>query len=146
MLFLKTLPLDIFPVVLGYMPEARLRQAGGKVWKDETLSEWPDNDFRMFVGNLGTEVSDEIISSAFRKYKSFQKGKVVRDKRTLKSKGFGFVSFIEGADLLAALKEMNGKYIGNRPCQLKRAKWDDRNADSDKSKAAAPLENFRTHA
>ena len=34
---------------------------------------------------------------------------VVRDKRTGKTKGYGFVSFANPADLAAALKEMNGK-------------------------------------
>ena len=96
-----------------------------KKWKDKTLSEWPDNDFRMFVGNLGSDVTDEILASGFRKYKSFQKAKVVRDKRTLKAKGFGFVSFLDGNDMLAALREMNGKYIGSRPCLIKRAKLED---------------------
>lgn len=29
------------------------RVAGGEVWEDPTLADWPDNDFRLFVGNLG---------------------------------------------------------------------------------------------
>lgn len=36
---------------------------------------------------------------------------VVRDKRTGKTKGYGFVSFSNPSDLAAALKEMNGKWI-----------------------------------
>lgn len=35
---------------------------------------------------------------------------VVRDKRTGKTKGYGFVSFSNPLDLAAALKEMNGTY------------------------------------
>lgn len=35
---------------------ALLREAAGKRWVDKTLLEWPDNDFRIFVGNLGNEV------------------------------------------------------------------------------------------
>lgn len=42
---------------------------------------------------MGNEVSDELLAKAFRKYSSFQKAKVVRDGRTNKSKGYGFVSF-----------------------------------------------------
>lgn len=34
-----------------------VRQAAGKRWVDTTLTEWPENDFRIFVGNLGNEVS-----------------------------------------------------------------------------------------
>lgn len=57
------------------------------------MAEWDPNDFRIFCGDLGNEVSDELLAKAFRKYPSFQKAKVVRDGRTNKSKGYGFVSF-----------------------------------------------------
>lgn len=62
-------------------------------YKNVDLAEWDPNDFRIFCGDLGNEVSDELLAKAFRKYPSFQKAKVVRDSRTNKSKGFGFVSF-----------------------------------------------------
>lgn len=51
---------------------------------------------------------------------------VVRDKRTGKTKGYGFVSFANPTDLAAALKEMNGKYVGNRPIKLRKSKWKER--------------------
>ncbi|KAE9619052.1 putative RNA recognition motif domain-containing protein [Lupinus albus] len=51
---------------------------------------------------------------------------VVRDKRTGKTKGYGFVSFASPSDLAAALKEMNGKYVGNRPIKLRKSKWKER--------------------
>jgi hypothetical protein len=47
------------------------------------------------VGDLGNEVNDEALANAFRKYPSFAKAKVVRDKHSRKSKGFGFVSFMD---------------------------------------------------
>ena len=46
-----------------------------------------------FISHSGNEVSDEHLTRAFGKFPSFQKAKVVRDKRTSKSRGFGFVSF-----------------------------------------------------
>lgn len=67
------------------------------------------DDFRLFCGDLGNEVSDELLSKAFRKYPSFQKAKVVRDKRTNKTKGYGFVSFKDPDDFTRALREMDGK-------------------------------------
>ena len=30
-----------------------LRKAAGLVWEDKSLVEWPENDYRIFVGNLG---------------------------------------------------------------------------------------------
>lgn len=40
--------------------------------------------------------------------------------------GYGFVSFSDLAEGARALKEMNGRYIGNRPCKLKKSHWQDR--------------------
>jgi len=45
----------------------------------------------------------------------------VRDKRTTKSKGYGFVAFADGDEYFRAAREMNGKYIGSHPVLLKRS-------------------------
>lgn len=42
---------------------------------------------RIFVGDLGNEVNDDVLQKSFQKFTSFVKGKVVRDKRTNKTKG-----------------------------------------------------------
>jgi len=103
-----------------------LRYCAGDTWVDKSLTEWPDNDFRIFCGDLGNEVSDAMLTSAFSKYPSFAKAKVIRDKRNGKSRGYGFISFLDPQDFLRALKEMQGKYVGNRPIKLKKSKWKDR--------------------
>lgn len=69
------------------------------------------DDFRIFCGDLGNDVTDEVLIRAFSKYTSFVKAKVVRDKRTNKTKGFGFVSFKDPQDFIKAMREMNGKHI-----------------------------------
>lgn len=266
-------------------PQVVFREAAGRRWLDPTLAEWPENDFRIFVGDLGNEVNDEALGKAFQRYPSFAKAKVcacwgcsavtvrsapaggsghdmpvcvvtwlyvpssstflgvcyqrsrsvapvllrsalqalthvtshvtcdvalqthidnsslvvsptpalfslvasaaswpwpcvlatrticgdlqgtgllnaaygckhalmlqwdthlqcsstvgsppavllcaqiIRDKRTNKSKGFGIVSLLDGNDFAKALKEMNGKYIGNRPCKLSKSTWNER--------------------
>ena len=63
----------------------------------------------MFCGDLGNEVTDEILARAFSKFPSFIKAKVVRDKRTNKTRGYGFVSFRDPNDFVKAMREMNGK-------------------------------------
>lgn len=102
------------------------RMIGGKVWTDASLSDWPDNDFRLFVGDLGNETGDEALATAFGAYPSLARAKVVRDKRTGKTKGYGFVSFTNAVDGARALKEMDGAYIGNRPVKLRRSTWAER--------------------
>lgn len=69
------------------------------------MEEWPENDYRIFVGNLGNEATDEVLLNVFRsRYSSFNMARVVRDKRTGKSRGYGFVSFAQPRDFLNALK------------------------------------------
>ncbi|KAG8200290.1 hypothetical protein JTE90_021940 [Oedothorax gibbosus] len=85
-----------------------VRMAGGQAWEDNSLLEWDTDDFRIFCGDLGNDVTDEVLIRAFSKYPSFVKAKVVRDKRTNKTKGFGFVSFKDPQDFIKAMREMNG--------------------------------------
>ncbi|KAI6220688.1 RNA-binding motif protein 42 [Aphelenchoides fujianensis] len=123
-----------------------VRTGGGQTWEDRTLAEWDPNDFRIFCGDLGNEVSDELLAKAFRKYPSFQKAKVVRDGRTNKPKGYGFVLVQDSRgeallspsvhsnlssfqDFVRACREMDGKYVGNRPIKLRKSNWKDRNLD-----------------
>jgi len=111
-----------------------VRSAGGQTWEDPSLAEWDPNDFRIFCGDLGNEVSDELLAKAFRKYPSFQKAKVVRDHRSNKSKGYGFVSFKHQDDFVRACREMDGKYVGNRPIKLRKSVWKERNHEIVKKK------------
>lgn len=98
-----------------------VRSGGGQTWQDPSLLEWDPAHFRLFVGNLAGEVTDESLLKAFSKYPSVQKARVVRDKRTTKSKGYGFVSFIDGEEYFQAAKDMHGKYIGSHPVLLRKS-------------------------
>jgi RNA recognition motif. (a.k.a. RRM, RBD, or RNP domain) len=98
-----------------------VRSGGGATWTDTSLLEWDPTHFRIFVGNLAGEVTDESLLKAFSRFKSVQKARVVRDKRTTKSKGYGFVSFKDGDDYFQAAKEMQGKYIGSHPVLIKKS-------------------------
>jgi hypothetical protein len=86
-----------------------VRAAGGEVWEDHSLEEWDDNDFRLFAGDLGNEVTEELLYKTFSKYPSLLRTRVVRDTRTMKSKGFGFISFKDPDDFVKAWREMNGE-------------------------------------
>lgn len=100
------------------------RSGGGTTWTDSTLLEWDPAHFRIFVGNLAGEVTDESLLKAFSQYPSVQKARVIRDKRTTKSKGYGFVSFSDGDDYFRAAREQNGKYVGSHPIVVKKAVTD----------------------
>ncbi|XP_952454.1 RNA binding protein, putative [Theileria annulata] len=116
-----------------------LRKAAGIVWNDPTLEDWPKNDYRIFCGDLGNEVTDEILANSFKRYPSFQRARVIRDKNSGKSRGYGFVSLLNPNEMLTALKEMNHAFVGNRPIRVMRSKWKDRDIDSDKNRQMAKL-------
>jgi hypothetical protein len=49
------------------------RCIAGQEWEDHTLADWPEDDFRIFVGDMGNETNDDVLAHAFSKYSSFQK-------------------------------------------------------------------------
>ncbi len=53
-----------------------VRKAADEVWVDDTLKEWPENDYRIFVGDLAKETTTDHLTKAFQHYKSFAKAKV----------------------------------------------------------------------
>ena len=55
-------------------------------------------------------MNDDTLAKSFSRYPSFQKAKVIRDKWTKKTKGYGFVSFKDPHDYMQAMKEMNGQF------------------------------------
>ena len=106
-----------------------VRTGGGQMWEDNSLKDWDPNDFRIFAGDLGNDVTDEVLTRTFGRYPSFQRAKVIRDKKNNKTKGYGFVSFKDPQDFTRAIRELNGKYVGSRPIKLRKSNWKDRNIE-----------------
>lgn len=98
-----------------------VREGGGKKWTDDSLLEWDPAHLRLFVGNLAGETTDDSLLKAFSKWKSVQKARVIRDKRTNKSKQYGFVSFSNADDFFDAAKSMNNQYIQSHPVIVRKA-------------------------
>jgi len=128
-----TLPTPAGPARPAAHPVPK-RVAAGTVWRDDTLADWPASDHRIFVGDLAPDATDAELEAAFRQYSSFNMARTVRDKRTDTCRGYGFVSFARGEDMIAALKEMNGKYVGTRPVKLKKSNWQKRNLNKERRK------------
>jgi len=100
--------------------------------------EWDPKHFRLFVGDLGNDVNEDDLVKAFgpdKGWTSFVKAKVVRDKVTNKTRGYGFVSYSDPEDFMKAWKAMNGKYVGSRPVKLQKATTQVRQVDIGQKKA-----------
>lgn len=76
-------------------------------------------DFTVFVGDLAADVTDYLLQETFRvAYHSVKGAKVVTDRTTGRSKGYGFVRFGDEGEQLRAMTEMNGQYCSTRPMRI----------------------------
>lgn len=76
-------------------------------------------DYTIFVGDLAGDVTDYMLQETFRAVFSSVKGaKVVTDRLTGRSKGYGFVKFADENEQLRALTEMTGKYCSTRVMRI----------------------------
>ncbi|VFQ91802.1 unnamed protein product [Cuscuta campestris] len=76
-------------------------------------------DFTIFVGDLAAEVTDDCLAETFKAtYSSVKGAKVVTDRETGLSKGYGFVRFGDESDQLRAMTEMNGAMCLTRPMRI----------------------------
>ncbi|XP_058072510.1 polyadenylate-binding protein RBP45-like isoform X2 [Magnolia sinica] len=81
----------------------------------------PDDsaDFPIFVGDLASDVTDYMLQETFRSHYPTVKGaKVVTDRTTGRSKGYGFVRFGDEGEQMRAMTEMNGMFCSTRPMRI----------------------------
>ncbi|KAJ4760742.1 Polyadenylate-binding protein RBP45 [Rhynchospora pubera] len=77
------------------------------------------DEHTIFVGDLGAEVTDSILEETFKAhYQSVKGAKVVMDKLTGRSKGYGFVKFEDPTEQQRAMTEMNGEYCSTRQMRI----------------------------
>jgi cold-inducible RNA-binding protein len=69
---------------------------------------------KLYVGNLPYSFRDEDLQQAFSQYGSVSSAKVMMERDTGRSKGFGFVEMGSDAEAQAAIGGMNGQQFGGR--------------------------------
>ncbi|CAM8887592.1 unnamed protein product [Rhodiola kirilowii] len=76
-------------------------------------------EYTIFVGDLAPDVSDYLLQEIFRQhYPSIKGAKVVTDKMTGRTKGYGFVKFGDESEQQRAMTEMNGQLCSSRPMRI----------------------------
>lgn len=68
----------------------------------------------IYVGNLSYGVTEEHLRTRFEEFGEVSSVKIINDKFTGKSKGFGFVEMESDADGKQAIEELNGQVLDNR--------------------------------
>jgi RNA recognition motif-containing protein len=76
----------------------------------------------IYVGNLPYTITEDELRSAFERYGAVTSAKIVMDRETGRSKGFGFVEMPEQDEAEAAVKALDGAPLNGRPARVNPAK------------------------
>ncbi len=78
--------------------------------------------FRIYVGNLSFETTDESLSGLFSEHGSVNSASVITDRITGRSRGFGFVEMNDADEAKAAMDALNGKEVDGRSLKVSEAR------------------------
>jgi len=83
---------------------------------------------KLYVGNLGSTITDVQLESLFTEHGAVNSAKVIRDQDTGHGRGFGFVemSDVEGKQ---AIEKLNGKDVEGRPLTVNEARPQKQNSN-----------------
>lgn len=76
----------------------------------------------LYVGNLALNVSEGELQQAFEAFGEVSSVKIIKDRYTGESKGFGFVEMPSGAEAQAAMNGLNGKELKGLAIKVNQAK------------------------
>lgn len=77
---------------------------------------------KLYVGNLAFSVSDQDLQSQFAQFGTVESARVITDRDSGRSKGFGFVELSSDAEATNAIESLNGKDWNGRPLTVNEAK------------------------
>ncbi|KAG2546931.1 glycine-rich RNA-binding protein 2-like [Panicum virgatum] len=80
-----------------------------------------DVEYRCFVGGLAWATDNASLQQAFASYGDVLDSKVITDRETGRSRGFGFVTFSTEQSMLDAIEAMNGKELDGRNITVNQA-------------------------
>lgn len=76
----------------------------------------------IYVGNLSFKVSDQELKKIFEEFGDVISAKVITDRETGRSKGFGFVEMGNNHEAQAAIDELDGTEIKGRTIKVNKAR------------------------
>ncbi|MES9956014.1 MAG: RNA-binding protein [Sedimenticola sp.] len=76
----------------------------------------------IYVGNLSYRMTDDELRDAFAEFGSVDSAKIIMDRDTGRSKGFGFVEMPNQSEAEAAVKALNDAELGGRNLRVNEAR------------------------
>ncbi|KAK1395042.1 hypothetical protein POM88_014098 [Heracleum sosnowskyi] len=80
-----------------------------------------DVEYRCFVGGLDRATDDESLEQAFSQFGDITDSKIINDRETGRSRGFGFVTFKDKKSMRDAIEGMNGQELEGRNITVNKA-------------------------
>ncbi len=77
---------------------------------------------KLYVGNLSYSMTDDGLMAAFSKCGTVESARVITDRDSGRSKGFGFVEMSSDAEATKAIEELNGQTIEGRALNVSEAR------------------------
>ena len=77
---------------------------------------------KLYVGNLPFSATDQILAETFGQCGTVESAKIITDRDTGRSKGFGFVEMSSEAEAQVAIQKFNGASYEGRPMTVNEAK------------------------
>ena len=77
---------------------------------------------KLYVGNLAYSIRDEDLQQSFSQFGTVTSAKVMMDRETGRSKGFGFVEMGSDAEAQSAINGMNGQALAGRAVVVNEAR------------------------
>ena len=77
---------------------------------------------KIYVGNLSFNVSNDTLAEKFAQFGSVNSAKIITDRDTNRSKGFGFVEMSSNDEMQAAIMNLNGTEWEGRKLNISEAK------------------------
>ena len=73
---------------------------------------------KLFVGGLAWATDDDGLKAAFEEYGNIEEAKVIRERDSGRSRGFGFVTFENAENASSAMEAMNGQEVDGRQLRV----------------------------
>ncbi|MFM7024072.1 MAG: RNA recognition motif domain-containing protein [Flavobacteriales bacterium] len=75
----------------------------------------------IYVGNLHYGLTEDVLASQFQEFGEVSSSRIVIDRETNRSKGFGFIEMPDDAQGALAIKELDGREVNGRAMRVSKA-------------------------
>lgn len=77
---------------------------------------------RLYIGNLPFSTTDDDLRSLFEAHGELESASVIEDRETGRSRGFGFVEYVQGEAADKAIQALDGQDFGGRSLRVSEAR------------------------